>query len=369
MSTIFFATNRDVKHETSKNANNFGDRFNALGPQCFRVGTVEVTLNGDPLSTDDDVWEVGRCELFTEKLDSASEGGALLGSAKMFDELRGLLKDNTCDVIIFLHGFANDFPGTARRAASLQELYGDGGKSAIVVMFSWPSNGEVFPSYEYFSDRDDAEASGLAMGRALKRLAEFLERLRHEDAAKIREARSRGEVPDEKVLRQCQRKLHLVAHSMGNWALRHAINKFAQENDGRVPRLLDHVFLMAADEDADALARPEKLAKLLRLANRVHVYNARDDVALQVSDRTKGNPDRLGTDGPENLDLLDERVIAIDCSDISDTITAHGRHQYYRLRPEAIEDVVATLRGEPQEDREGRVTIRPGRSWRLRDRA
>ena len=85
MTRIYFATNRNVKHETSKNAKNFGDRFNLQGPQCFRVGRVDVALTGDP--EDDEAWEVGRCELFPETLDSSMEQGAKLGSAAMFEEI------------------------------------------------------------------------------------------------------------------------------------------------------------------------------------------------------------------------------------------------------------------------------------------
>ena len=233
-------------------------------------------------------------------------------------------------------------------------------------MFSWPSNGSVFPSWNYFSDRDDAEASGLAMARALRRFSGFLKQIRANDRAAILKAKRAGEVPDQAELQQCERKVHIVAHSMGNWALRHAINKFVIANRGTTPRLFDHAFLMAADEDEDALARRDKLASLLRLANHVHVYHASDDRALEISDRTKGNPDRLGAEGPPNLDALPDRVTALDCADVSDTVFYHGRHQYYRLRKEVIDDVVRTLRGEAQDGRKGRITLRAGRSWKLK---
>jgi len=364
MIRIHFATNRNVKHETSKNGNNFGDRFNAQGPQCFRVGWVEVTNGGNP--KDDDTWEVGRCELYPENLDSSAKAGAKLGSAALFDALRAHLKENDCDLIIYLHGFANDFPNSAKRAAALQRLYSGGTRPVEVVMFSWPSNGEVFPSYNYFSDREDAEISGIAMARALKRFVEFLAEIRAADRETIRQAKLQGLVPTESQLRQCERKLHLVAHSMGNWALRHALIKYADLHPGRLPRVFDHAFLMAADEDADALEFAHKLGRLTDLANWVSVYHARDDRALQISDSTKGNPDRLGADGPASFDPLPERVVAIDCRDVSDTILSHGRHQYYRLRDEVIADVVATLGGIGQQGRPGRIDVRPGRSWRLK---
>ncbi len=363
MTQIFFASNRNVVAETSATGAVFGDRFNADGPQCFRVGMTEVALKGDPL--DDNAWSVGATRLYKEKLDDTMPKGARLGSSKLFDDLRALLRKEVVDVVIYLHGFANDFQNSAIRAAALEKLYGAGEKKIMVVLFSWPSNGRVQPAWNYFSDREDAEASGLAMGRALKKLVDFLTEMREADQGAILAARQAGRVPSPDELRQCTRRLHVLAHSMGNWALRHAIRKFIELNDSRVPRVFDSAFLMAADEDHDALQLPLKLKPLDQLANKVFVYHAANDVALTISDTTKGMPNRLGSDGPQNLDLVSERVMAIDCTGISKTEIAHGRHQYYRLRPEVIRDVQATLADRPQDDRPWRETFRPGRSWRL----
>ena len=55
MTQIYFASNRDVKHETSIHGDVFGERFNQNGPQCFRVGIAEAKLKGkDPAN--DDAW-------------------------------------------------------------------------------------------------------------------------------------------------------------------------------------------------------------------------------------------------------------------------------------------------------------------------
>ncbi len=366
MTQIYFASNRDVKHETSSKGDVFGERFNQGGPQCFRVGLAEVALAGsDP--SDDDAWSVGDTRLYSETLDTTQpeNAGQKLGSGKMFEDMREMLKKQDRDVIVYLHGFANSFQNSLARAAALEELYRSAEQDVMVVLFSWPSNGVVQPAWSYFSDREDAEASGIAMGRALKRLVEFLVEMRDADHATLLAARKLGEVPDPSELEQCTRRLHVLAHSMGNWALRHAIAKFIDLYGGRPPRIFDCAFLMAADEDRNALEHEQKLKPLEQLANRVFVYHAANDVALTVSDKTKGNADRLGADGPQNLDHVSERVFAIDCREISKTTIAHGRHQYYRLRPEAIADVQATLADRPQEGRGGRQTIRPGRSWRL----
>lgn len=366
MTNIYFASNRNVLRLTSPRGNVFGDRLNTDGPQIFRVGKAEVTLNGKPKN--DKAWSVGATEIYPETLDETPPefAGKKLGSGQMFDELRLLLKQEDRDVIIFLHGFASTFQESVKRAAALQELYGAGEQKILVVLFSWPSNGEVQPTWNYFSDREDAEASGLAMGRALKRLVEFLIEMRKEDRDKLNAAKSKGQVPDPDELKQCVRRLHIVAHSMGNWALRHAIRKFIELNAGSAPRIFDCAFLMAADEDHDALQFELKLKPLEQLANRVFVYHAANDVALTISDRTKGNADRLGADGPQKLDQTSERVIALDCRWISETDLVHGRHQYYRLRDEVIRDVQLTLDDKPQEDRPGREALRPGRSWRIK---
>lgn len=376
MAEIYFASNRELLvgdrpgEVVAPASEIFGGRFNAAGPQCFRVGVAEARLKGTD-ARDDDAWSVGKVRIFAETLDATApeSAGQKLGSGKMFEELRAKLKEDDLDVIVYLHGFANSFENSVVRAAALQSLYSSTKQKVMVVLFSWPSDGQVAPAWNYFSDRDDAEASGLAMGRALKRLVEFLEEMRKVDRETILAAQRLGEVPDRDALRQCTRRLHILAHSMGNWALRHALRKFIELNEGRTPRVFDCAFLMAADEDHDALQEPLKLKALDQVANQVFVYHANNDVALTISDRTKGMADRLGSDGPQNLDRVSERVFAIDCREISETALSHGRHQYYRLRPEAIADVQATLAGLTQADRKGRETIRPGRSWRLKPAA
>jgi esterase/lipase superfamily enzyme len=362
---IYFASNRDVKFETSKNAGNFGIRFNADGPQFFRVGVCDVDDKGGNPKADAN-WIAGNTALYPENLAPGNTASVKVGSPKFFDDLRKILVANVQDIIIYIHGFANDFPNTARRAAALQKLYSARNFQQMVVTFSWPSNGNVFPAYEYFSDREDAEASGVAMARALDKFVKFLAALRDEDRATLREFQNRGEVPPPDLLRQCNRKIHLLAHSMGNYALGFAVTKYAELSGLRkLPRIFDDVFLMAADADADALSDNRKLGRLTELANAVHVYHNRRDQALQVSDKTKGNPQRLGADGPLNFETLGEHIFAVDCTDVGETTVTDGGHQYYRLRDEVVTDVQATLAGAPLEGRKWRVDKRPHRSWRI----
>lgn len=362
---VYFASNRDFNGSLTDPK--FGERFNDDGPQYFRVGRAKVERKGG----DDYKYKSG-------KVVSEKPNENILGSRSLFDDLRQTLQTTKQDVIVYIHGFANTFESSIERGAQLHHEYeitprpDASGKARdpyrpIVFAFSWPSNGRVFPKYEYQSDRDDARLSGVAMARALLRLVEYLKDLQQEDRRRLRDSKLRTNefLPnDDRLI--CGQCIHLVAHSMGNWALRHAVNRLAEELQMQpLPRIFDHVFLMAADEDDDALEHLLKLARLPGLAKFVHVYHSRGDLALDVSDVTKGNPNRLGEIGPENMDPISDRVYAIDCADVDQTDVGHANHQYYRLRPEVIEDVRQVLSGKSFDAIDGRVPTARTRSFRI----
>ncbi|MGF1641517.1 MAG: alpha/beta hydrolase [Rhodospirillales bacterium] len=354
MTRIYFATNRD---RSRKKNEYFGERFHDDGPQFYRVGSAEVEkVSDDP----DSGYKVRSVELFPERQPNPETGrGGLAGSSALFNELREQVKTDMRDVLVFIHGFASTFVSSLERAAQLKDTYlidpGDGAEpyAPHTVALSWPSNGRTVPPWEYHSDRDDAAMSGTAMARFFMRFWDFL----NQQGA-------------------CDRRVHVVAHSMGNWALRHAIlgirdllagKQSAGSGGGRLPKVFDTAFLMAADEDDDALEKDHKLGLLTQLAREIHVYHNSEDRALTISDVTKFNPDRLGSDGPRTFSGLTGRVTAIDCSRVAFTDLFHARHQYYRVRPEVVADVrnVLSDRFKPDEVPD-RVTVEPGRRFRIK---
>jgi esterase/lipase superfamily enzyme len=356
--TVYFATNRDIAG--SDDEPRFGNRFNEKGPQIFRVGEAIV----ERVSRRRSEYRFRRARLEPEDLSSPDADKVKLGSRGLFETLRQQLADTRHDALVYLHGFANTFGNTMERAAALHDHYlitkkaadGSSGESypPFVFAFSWPSDGKVFPSIEYYkSDRDDAEASGLALTRSLTALLNFL--------IEVRTKARRG---DGEPCGQC---LHLVAHSMGNWALRNAVVALARDASPRpLPRIFEHVFLMAADEDDDCFETELKLGLLPQLARFVHVYHSKNDRALEISDLSK--PDRLGVDGPRNLDRINARIFAVDCRDVDYTDLEHGRHQYYRLRQEVIEDVSAILSDVPPDEVPGRTLASTPRRFRIQAR-
>lgn len=344
---VYFASNRDYDAQ----AKQFGERFNPDGPHFYRVGYAEVSKVSDHV---DNGFRVDSIWVAPEKKANPKTGRAeVRGSDAVFQELRQQMIKDQKDVLVYVGGFANTFESNMQRAAQIATQYtidlGAGGQpyQPYVFVFSWPSNGRTL-TWEYFSDRDDAAASGIAMARALKRFLDYV---------------SNGEA-------RCRQRLHLVVHSMGNWALRHALVGIKALYDGpRLPVVFENAFLMAADEDDNVFEFDHKFGLLPQMARAIHVYHATNDGALVISDTTKFNPDRLGANGPRTIDGLNNRIVTIDCGRVSATALTHVNHQYYRIREEVCADVRHVLAGRFDNNTiPGRRIIQHGRRYLIEPR-
>jgi len=226
--------------------------------------------------------------------------------------------------LFHLHGFASTFRDSMNRAAQIADNYG----ASSIFTFSWPANGRVNLK-DYRLDRDAAEKSARAVADALAR---FL--------ATVGDPGNGSPATFE-----------LVAHSMGAYALRHAVLAIHKAR----PDLLQqaafrNAFLMAPDEDDDALGLLTKLGRLYDVADMVQVYRSGGDLALFASRTFLNGVERLGLVGPLNWAKLPTgRTVSVDCSDVGSTSNELGKshfgHQYYRVRPEVLRDVRAVLAG------------------------
>lgn len=329
MTRIHFATNRLLVDETKPEfTDGFHPNFDEL-----RFGHVDFD-GGDLFSRDvTKLGAAGRIEVAPEKITAGEVGKQKLGSRRVFEELRrAMLADG--DAFLFIHGFNFTFRESAARAAQLKQWLADGGQDMVTMMFAWPSGGGGESVRAYNDDRQRARASGVALGRALLKAVDFIRNTKRSE--------------------RCNGRIHLMAHSMGNWALQGAIQSMRAFVGDNIPPLFDEVVLVAADDDADTLGDTRKLAPLLRGCRRVTVYYNHQDLALKASDVVIGNPDRLGRSGPANRSSLSEKVASVNVSRViireapaatAWTVDDTG-HQYYRNNARVRQDLLAVLAGQ-----------------------
>lgn len=326
MERVYFATNR--KPNRKNRPTHFGKDFSVDGTANLRFGVANV---------DDNKIKI---QLAPERLTPDSSGlrtdprRSTFGSLRIFGELREEMRRENRDTVIYIHGYNVTFyeglraaVDVSRKLAPVNDEHG-----VNVALFSWPSDGSMAPWIAYANDRTDAAASGPAVARGILKLADFLRGANHEEA--------------------CRQRLHLVAHSMGNYVLRNALKTIISETSPRVPRLFDQILLVAADEDDDAFEHDYKLRLLPKLGKRVHVYFNREDMAMSISDVTKGNPERLGDNGARVPSKLPVKVTQVDCTRVVEGL---GEHWYHVDAEAVVRDIIAVLSGVEPEDVAHRV--------------
>jgi esterase/lipase superfamily enzyme len=220
------------------------------------------------------------------------------------------------DTLIFVHGFGYSFVEALARAAEFKKFLA---VQMNIFVFTWPSEGKMVPLLSYPRDRAEVERSGDAMARAIEIAARYLQKIAVAD--------------------RCEQRLNLLAHSMGNYALRFGVQGLLRHSNGYLPRLFDKVVLAAADEDADTFDFDTKMKPLSQLAQQILVYHTPRDRALIVSDLTKGNPDRLGAGGPDNTRSLNDKISVVDVSEALSGDDDFTNHQYFRVNTRVRADL------------------------------
>lgn len=331
--TAHFATNRDLRN------GRFLDDFNRNGSDQVRLGTVELSKSGKS-------WKAGKPKVFPERSRAADDASRARrvwvqkGSTKSFDTVRQTgIENRTSDILIFLHGAANDFDTAARTLGLMTELYSDADDPLLPYFFTYPANGSSDP-VNYLFDRRDATHSGGAIARSFGKLINFL--------------------LERKIEERCGARIHLIAHSLGVFALRRAVEEIFTFPAYRPVRLFDTVFLAHGDDDEDTLASPEKMLNLTRLTDRIVVYYDGTDKMLRLSDSI--HFDRLGQKGPNpfpGTHVNGCEIAAVDCSGAGfDLEQDRQRHRHYVRSSRVVEDIKAVMRYQTpdrtaQEDRPG----------------
>ena len=332
---VFFATNRN--HQPGNKKQVFGRTFNPDGVAALRFGYAD--FQSDPAKP-----VLKTLHVYPDVL---NEPDILkTGGGRFMEDLRKAMSFGPrCDTLVFIHGFNVSFTGALQAGALLGQSVSVGEHPVNIVVFSWPSDGDAVPWMSYYSDREDARASGPSIARAFLKFRDFVLALDAQD--------------------YCQRRVHLLVHSMGAYVLRQALQSLLHKDRESLTRLFDQIMLAAPDEDDDAFEHDDKLKLLPRIGRQVTVYFNPLDKGLTVSDATKANPDRLGSDGPRLIDLLPKKVVLVDCRVVAGDADPFVEHSYY-LRSRAMSaDMSAVMEDRPLEEIDNRVFVDRLRAWRL----
>lgn len=206
-------------------------------------------------------------------------------------------KSKDKEIVVFIHGFNNSFEDAARKMAQLTwDMQFDGAP----ILYSWPSRNKLLG---YTEDEDTVQWTAFHLRAFLEELAE----------------------------RSDARKIHLIAHSMGNRALTAALQIIAAKRQRNAPAIYDQVVLAAPDIGADTM---ELLSSEVRpLAKRMTLYASNSDDALILSKYLHGGS-RAG--GKDTFLLI---APGIDTIDASAARTDFMGHAYFDNSVNIITDI------------------------------
>lgn len=207
------------------------------------------------------------------------------------------------EVLVFIHGYKNTFRDAARRTAQLAY---DLNFQGAAMFFSWPAG-----KTNYLADLRQAQ-------EATDECVDFLRFVTGDCGAK---------------------KIHIIAHSMGNFVLTNALRKMVSNpTDAASFNKFHHIALAAPDISAKTF-REDIAPQIQGLADRFTIYASKADLAMDVS-RKANDWDPLGDVNREStqagaLPFVD----FIDATEISRKSWFSVGHAYYGDMPELIRDV------------------------------
>ena len=162
------------------------------------------------------------------------------------------------EILIYVHGFNNNFADSVLRQAQMRH---DFGVSGVLLNFAWPSAANPL-LYAY--DRDSALYSRDGLEKT------------------IRIARASG-----------ARNVVVAAHSMGSFLTMETLRQMAVAEPGSVARIVDEVFFVSPDIDVDLFRA--QASRIGELPDPFIIMSSSRDAALRLSARLTGQQNRLGS--------------------------------------------------------------------------
>jgi esterase/lipase superfamily enzyme len=247
-----------------------------LGEAC-KVGYTIVTIPPDHVPGTTDAPSMWKMEFSRDSTKHMVNKSTVKLTNAEFDSMLKNIK-NGSEGFIFVHGYNNSFEDAALRTAQITE---DIGLPIVPIMFSWSSNGKFL---QYGSDADNVQLAIPAFKKFIKRvyaLSHF-------------------------------KKIHLIAHSMGNRLVSKALYEMSDDLD----KVKFDQIVMAAPDVYAAEFKRDLAPAMRKRAKRITVYSAKNDWALYSSRLLHSNM-RLGQVGlppypVSNIDIIDAVNVKTD---------------------------------------------------------
>ena len=225
----------------------------------------------------------------------------------------GLAVQEQGTAFVYVHGYYNSFADAARKTAQIAMDLNMG----VPIMFSWASQDRF---WGYFDDQESSRD-------ATDYLVEFLDDIQAITSAK---------------------KIHLVAHSMGNEVLTQALKIIANRGGGAPAHRFGETVLAAPDVDTGVFVSAVELVK--KISDRVTTYVSSKDLAMMASHYFRKSSQRAGDSDPEPV-VID----GVDTVDISRVSNDWLGHDYATSNLSVLRDLRSVLQG-TRADRRGLTT-------------
>lgn len=262
---------------------------------------------------------------------------------QMKDALRGrLAESDEKDVVLFIHGFKNEFDNAA---LAMTDVWHFTGRHGVPIIYTWPAgNGGMFG---YFKDREAGEFSVYHLKESLRLIMSMPE----------------------------VERVHIIAHSRGTDIMTTALRELIIETRaaGKNPRealRIENVILAAPDLDFGVVRQRLAAEKFGPAVGRISVYMNHGDQALGLSQLLMAGM-RFGKLGVDDMTESDKaffsRVMNVAFINV-DGVSSFLGHSYYRMHPGVLSDITIVIRDRLMPGDEGRPLIHEGVNfWRLRE--
>lgn len=230
-------------------------------------------------------------------------------------DLQSNMKNENRDTLFFIHGYHTGKEDALKAGLEIFDRYGD----YNVVIFDWSSADEITG---YWKDRKLAKPSGAVLARMINQYINF--------------------ITATSTIKSCNQKIHLIAHSMGNYVLCNALKSYKENYSNNILEVIENTFLMAADVDWVAFEKDstDNLSLLSEISNKIFVYYNEYDLALGISEETK-HPGwkRLGRDGVKNITSVSDDISQVKFNTTDENISGEGFHSYLIKSKTVIDDM------------------------------